>query len=240
MATTAIAVAGRKGGVGKTTISCGLASIYAAQQKRVLVVDLDPQSNVAFVLGADPTAPGAAESILGKSPSLISIDSHLDILPGGVELTNPKVQLAHPEELSDVIADYNHDVIIFDCPPGNEHLERMALVAAQVALVVANAHPLAVLGAARVINELIYYRDKGRKVAQRWAIVQSLIDKRRRLDKNLEAELENIYPDVPHHCVHQDTELANTTANQTLLMQYAPESRGATDLLKIAKWCLHG
>ena len=43
-----IAVAGRKGGVGKTTISCGIASVFASQNKRVLVVDLDPQSNAAL------------------------------------------------------------------------------------------------------------------------------------------------------------------------------------------------
>ena len=47
-----IAIAARKGGVGKTSIACGLASVFAAQQKSVLVVDLDPQSNAAYALGA--------------------------------------------------------------------------------------------------------------------------------------------------------------------------------------------
>lgn len=128
MPTTVIAVAGRKGGVGKTTISCGLASVFAASKKRVLVIDLDPQSNVAFALSSDPTAPGTADLILGRSPALLTIEPHLDILPGGPELANQGVQMAHPEELSDAIAAYDHDVIIFDCPPGNEHLDRKSVV----------------------------------------------------------------------------------------------------------------
>jgi chromosome partitioning protein len=240
MPTTVIAVAGRKGGVGKTTISCGLASVFASSNKRVLAIDLDPQSNVAFALDSNPTAPGAADLILGHAPELIAISPNLDILPGGVELANQGVQMAHPEDLADALALYDHEIIIFDCPPGNEHLERMALVAATVVLVVANAHPLAILGAGRVISELELYLQKGRRAAQRWAIVQSLLDKRRKLDKNLETVLQDIYPDVPRLCVHQDTELANTTANQKLLMQYAPQSRGAEDLSMIAKWCLNG
>lgn len=240
MPTTVIAVAGRKGGVGKTTISCGLASVFAAKEKRVLVIDLDPQSNVAFALNSEPTAPGTADLILGRSPALTRIEPHLDILPGGPELANQGVQMAHPEELSDAIAAYEHEVIIFDCPPGNEHLERLALVAAATVLVVTNAHPLAILGASRVVNELQLYQEKGRKAARRWAIVQSSLDKRRKLDKNLKQVLGDLYPKTPHLCVHQDIELANTTANQELLMNYAPESRGAADLSSIATWCLNG
>lgn len=50
MAQTRIAVAARKGGVGKTSIACGLGSVMASQGKQVLVIDLDPQSNAAYYL----------------------------------------------------------------------------------------------------------------------------------------------------------------------------------------------
>jgi chromosome partitioning protein len=52
-----VAVAAGKGGVGKTTIACGIASVLAANGRGVLLIDLDPQSNAAWGLGADPTEP---------------------------------------------------------------------------------------------------------------------------------------------------------------------------------------
>lgn len=235
-----IAVAGRKGGVGKTTISCGISSVYAYQKQRVLVIDLDPQSNVAFALGADPTKPGTAELLMGKKPSPLVINDYLEVLPGGAELGSQAIQSAHAEDLADAVRDLPYDVLVFDCPPGNEHLERLALFAAQSVLIVANAHPMAIMGAGRVHSELSASKRKGRNSAERWSIVQSLIDKRRKLDKNLEEVLKDLYPDIEHLIVHQDTEMANATANQTPIMEYAPNCRGAKDLLDIAKWGQHG
>ena len=235
-----IAVAGRKGGVGKTTVSCGLASVFSTQKKRVLVIDLDPQSNVAFALGAEPTAPGTAEFLMGKNPQPLTINSYLDVLPGGAELSNQTVQMTHPEDLADALNNFPYELIICDCPPGNEHLERLALVAASSVLIVANAHPLAIMGAGRVMSELTSYQEKGRKMARRWAIVQSLLDKRRNLDKNLDSVLEEIYPDVERLTLQQDTELALATANQVPILEHAPNCRGAKDLIKVAEWCLNG
>ncbi|WP_339366845.1 ParA family protein [Gloeocapsa sp. PCC 7428] len=56
--------------------------------------------------------------------------------------------------MADAVASLDYDILIFDCPPGVEYLERLGLVAADVALVCTDAHPLAVVGAGRVLNEL--------------------------------------------------------------------------------------
>ena len=89
-----IAVAGRKGGVGKTTVTCGVASILASQEQRVLVIDLDPQSNSAYIIGADPTLPGTADLLMGKSPEPLSINEYLFVFPGGPDLMNHTIQPA--------------------------------------------------------------------------------------------------------------------------------------------------
>lgn len=98
---------------------------------------------------------------------------------------------------------------------------------------------MAVMRAGRVHSELTASKKKGRKSASRWAIVQSLIVQRRKLDKSLGMVLNDLYPSVETLIVHQDTEMANATANQIQIMEYAPTCRGAKDLQIVASWGSH-
>lgn len=234
-----IAIAARKGGVGKTTIACGLASVLSTQGLRVLLIDLDPQSNAAYVLGVDPIAPGTAELLSGKTPLPLEATANLHVLPGGPELGSALIQSLHPEELAEATTSLDYDALIFDCPPGNEYLERLGLVAADTALVVMNAHPLAVMGAARVMEMLSSYQHKGRRSPQHWALVLSQIDIRRSLDKQLIPQIKLRYPQIPQFVVHQDTTLSLAAAEQVPLMQYDAKSRGAVELLNLATWIIN-
>ena len=109
-----IAVAARKRGVGKTTIACGLASVFAAQQKSVLVIDIDPQSNAAYALGVDPTAPGTAELLMSKHSTPLIANEYLHVYPGGPNLNNQALQSLYPEDLADIIDRLPYEVIILD------------------------------------------------------------------------------------------------------------------------------
>jgi chromosome partitioning protein len=231
-----VAVAARKGGVGKTTIACGIASVLAHQGQRVLVVDLDPQSNAAYALGVDPAAPGTAELLLGSNPSHLEATSGLYVLPGGPNLTNQTIQSLHPEDLADALMPLPYDAVVLDCPPGNETLERLGLIAAQITLVITNAHPFAIMGANRVMGILESYRNRHRRGPKHWALVLSQVDERRALDKQLPAQLIQKYPDVEHFTIHQDTNLSQAGAQQIPLMDYAPRSRSAEELATLAAW----
>ncbi len=236
-----VAIAAGKGGVGKTTIACGIASVLADQGNRVLLVDLDPQSNAAWGLGADPTQPGTAELLLGDTPTPIQVTNRLWVLPGGPGLKGHEVMRLDPEALADAITQFDHSAIIFDCPPGWDHLERFGLVAAGSALIVVDAHPFAIQGAARVVETLSSRRQKGRQGAQHWALVMSRVDLRRTLDKELEAALATLFPEIDRLLIRQDVALSLATTERKPVMETAPQGcRGVVDLQEVVEWLQNG
>jgi chromosome partitioning protein len=231
-----LSVLGRKGGVGKTTTCVGLASVFASQKKRVLIVDLDPQSNAAYGLGVDPGAPGTVELFRGQNPDPIHAGEGIFVLPGNAELNEKAIQDAYPDELSQRLRGVNFDVILFDCPPGNDRLELQAVTASNAALVVVDAHKFALTGAARVIAFLEDHRERRRPGPDRWALVMSKSDLRRVADRNWTDEVRNAWKHLKCFELRQDAELARATNAGIPVMQACPETRAVEDLKTLTRW----
>lgn len=146
-----IAVINGKGGVFKTSLVANVGGLLAEAGSRVLLVDLDPQGNLAEDLGYSDQADGgrslAAALCFGAEPTLLSsIRPNLDVIAGGPELDDAaaflgaKAQkdrdaahLALAKMLAGVAGEY--DLVLLDCPPGNEPLQAAAVAAARYALV---------------------------------------------------------------------------------------------------------
>jgi chromosome partitioning protein len=239
MAFFRIAVCGRKGGVGKTTTATALASYLAFHDLNVLVVDLDPQSNTGFVLGVDPVAPGSAELILGQSPQPLQATHNLYVLPGGQGLQSRDVERAEPEELAFALKGFKEfDIIIFDCPPGTDYLERLGLVAANVALICTNAHPLGIIGAERVLHDIYRRQERDRPGPKHSAFVLTQINNTRKFDRELPHQLQQKYPDMPQLLIRQNTDLAWSTALRTPFMVNSPNPKSIHDIERIARWTM--
>jgi len=232
-----IAVCGRKGGVGKTTTAVALASYFSAHGLKVLVIDLDPQSNAGYALGVNPLACGTGELILEKSPTPQKASDNLFVMSGGPALQDRAIEAADPEQLSDAIKSFDeYKVIIFDCPPGSDHLERQGLVAADIALVCTNAHPMGILGAERVLGEIKRRNDRGRSGPRFISLVTTMINKSRVFDTSLPDQLAEKYPDIPQLTIRQNTDLAWATAQRTPLMDNSPARKSIEDIEQVAKW----
>lgn len=149
-----LAILNQKGGVGKTTVTLGLASAAAAAGRRILVVDLDPQASTSWVLGIDPdgTAPTVADLLADRDRRVDDIirpsawSEHVDVLPSSSNLqgleAGPSKRLR--KALSRVESDY--EAVLIDCPPSLGSLTRSALTAARHALVVVEPSALGLRG----------------------------------------------------------------------------------------------
>ena len=158
-----VAILNQKGGVGKTTVTLGLAAAAAEAGHRVLVVDLDPQSSASWVLGSDPAAVDVSTAeVLGRTGADKAIVASewsdlVQLMPAsnrlqGKETGNPqRLRLA----LAEVSADY--DAVLIDCPPSLGNLTTSGLTAADHAVIVVEPSALGLRGigaVADVIDEV--------------------------------------------------------------------------------------
>ena len=146
-----IAVINGKGGVFKTSLVANVGGLLAEGGSRVLLVDLDPQGNLAEDLGYADQGDGgrslAASLCFGGEPDLLTgVRANLDVIAGGPHLDDAAAflgakaqkdrdaaQLALAKLLASVAGEY--DLVLLDCPPGNEPLQAAAVAAARYALV---------------------------------------------------------------------------------------------------------
>ena len=158
-----VALVNQKGGVGKTTVTLGLASAAQAAGHRVLVVDLDPQAAATWVLGHDPAGIEISTAeILSKGGTAVGAilgsgwGHGVDILPASPRLQprehshgkDPDVRLR--KALSAVLDEY--DAVLIDCPPSLGNLTKNALSAADHALIVVEPAALGLRGIASVAD----------------------------------------------------------------------------------------
>lgn len=233
-----IACASGKGGVGKTSIAAGLASVFAARGLRVLFVDVDSQANGSWALGAElrPTG-GAADLIIGKDAAPQRVGPFA-IFAGSPALLSVEVSRADPEALADALDGIDgFDVAVIDSPPGAPTLERLAIVAADVVLGIADAHPFSLAGISRIVQDVEERRRKKRRGPSAVALIASKVDARRAADRELPEALRGMNAGAVF-TVPQDSALASATADRVPLMDAAPHSRAADALGLIADWSL--
>jgi chromosome partitioning protein len=154
-----IAVLSQKGGTGKTTTVRTLADVLRRCDLRVLAIDLDPQGNLSDYFDVDPEANPTISDVLGGRASLAAA-THDGIVPANLQLAEAELALAGKmgreltlkRSLKDVKRLY--DVILIDCPPALGLLTVNGLVAADHALISAEAQHFALQGVVQVLDML--------------------------------------------------------------------------------------
>ena len=149
-----LAILNQKGGVGKTTVTLGLASAAAEAGRKVLVVDLDPQAAATWVLGVDPDQVdmSIADVLTSKHADVTGIiqrsgwTDRIDVLPSASWLQEH--EFGHPKRLRKALArvESGYEAVLIDCPPSLGNLTRSALTASRHALVVVEPSALGLRG----------------------------------------------------------------------------------------------
>lgn len=243
-----IAIANQKGGVGKTTTAVNLGASLAAQERRTLVIDSDPQANTTGGLGfpKDPTRRTIYNAIILDDPPervIISTQvSGLDIIPSDKNLAGAAVELVNSDgrefrlkKFIESIRD-RYDFVLIDCPPALDLLTINALAASDAVLVPIQCEYYAMEGVAELLDTLMRLRRTINPALAIEGILLTMFDDRTTLSKQVAADLRSFFgSQVFEAVIPRNVRLAEAPSYGKPIIFYDIHSKGAESYIQLAK-----
>jgi chromosome partitioning protein len=241
-----LAIANQKGGVGKTTTAINLGAGLGALERRVLLVDCDPQGNATRGLGAKAEPPHLYHALVGEIPISAAIRPsgfpNLDLVPSQRDLVGIEVELVGEsgweQRLKAILAEVagRYDTILLDCPPSLGHLTVNALVAADGVLVPLQCEYFALEGISELLATIERIQGSLNRRLQIAGILLTMYDDRTNLSKDVAQEIRSHFAGkVYETVVPRNIRLAEAPSHGLPIFQYDIKSRGAEAYLAVAR-----
>lgn len=248
------AIINQKGGVGKTTTAVNLGVGLAKTGRRVLLIDLDPQSDLTDCLGikdpdltiADALTNIVEDSAMDYGKYIVKNDEGVDIIPSNLDLSSIEIplvqalggQLALKELISCIVG---YDFVVIDCPPSLGILTINALAAATDVIIPVKTQPLAMKGMAALINTAELVRKRLNPMLKIRGILYTEYEKNTKVTKNTVANCEaaygGIYPIFKTY-IPKAVRTAESSATGTSMFSYDPSSAVTLAYMSVCKECI--
>ncbi len=239
-----MAVANQKGGVGKTTTAINLGAALARRDRRVLVVDLDPQGNASTGLGIPPErrARASFDLLLGEAtpeeaaqetatPNLLVVPATSDLSSADVQLSGRtgRATLLRGALRSPGLAPLRLDYVLIDCPPSLNVLTLNALVAAHSVLVPLQSEFFALEGLSQLMLSIREVRQTLNPGLRIEGVALTMVDRRTSLAQQVEEDARaNLGDLVFQTVIPRNVRLSEAPSHAMPVLDYDPASAGAT------------
>ncbi|MCU0448280.1 MAG: ParA family protein [Bernardetiaceae bacterium] len=247
MPTRVISITNHKGGVGKTTTTLNLGKALALAGQRVLLIDIDPQSNLSQHVGVEDPEQSVYDTLCDNAPLPVrELEPGLSLVPSDLSLSTAETRLVGAVtgyfRLRNALKpiEDRYDFVLIDCPPSLGVLTVNAMMAATEVLIVAEAQYFSVKGLNTILTMVGELQNTMHNHLRILGMVITQTNRTVLSKMMAEAIQQNYQGRVFQTVVRQSAALAEASLSKKDIFQYSPRSTGAEDYQQLAQEVING
>jgi chromosome partitioning protein len=243
-----ISVSNQKGGVGKTTTALSLSAALGVLEKKVLLIDMDPQSNATSGLGIDSNEASLSsyDLISGNSkPSKLIIQTsspNLDIIPAKIDLVGLEIEIVSKSDREYLLKNAlksikeTYDFIIIDCPPSLGLITLNALTCSNSVIIPIQCEYFALEGLGKLLNTIKGVQKVHNPDLSLEGILLTMFDSRLRLSNQVKEDVRKHFGNVVFNTIiPRNVSLGEAPSHGESILVYNATSKGSKSYLKFAQ-----
>ena len=247
-----ISISNQKGGVGKTTTAINLAASLGVLEKKILLIDADPQANSTSGLGLDPNLKSPniysclSSAEIKKSDIIKTNSPNLHIIPSCIDLVGAEIEMINLKDRENTLKgclkriEIDYDYVIIDCAPSLGILTVNALTASDSVIIPIQCEYFALEGLGKLLNTIKIVQQRLNKNLSIEGLLLTMYDTRLRLSNQVVDDVKKHFQDLVFDTIiHRNVKLSESPSHGKTIIMHDASSKGAVNYLNLANEILN-